>query len=196
MNDLIQIVKVLDEGELKIVNDYVDTLNFDPSVVFNPDGGTRIDTSYRTSMNSYMDENSQATRILHDGMNAALVKYREEVIKICGTFAHYPVPGGFNTNSYREGVQILEYSRDQEYKFHHDAGNQSVKEYHRKITVITYLNNDFIGGETQFPHKSFKPEPGYALIFPSNWCYPHCGSKVEFGKKRVAVTWYYVEECL
>ena len=39
-----------------------------------------------------------------------------------------------------------------------------------------------------------KPEPGYALIFPSNWCYPHAGMPVTEGTKRVAVTWYYVKQ--
>mgnify|MGYP003316373665 FL=1 len=40
-------------------------------------------------------------------------------------------------------------------------------------------------------HKTFKPSPGQALIFPSNWCYPHSGDPVELGIKKVAVTWYY-----
>ena len=35
-----------------------------------------------------------------------------------------------------------------------------------------------------------------ALIFPSNWCYPHSGQMVESGMKRVAVTWYYVENIM
>ena len=30
-------------------------------------------------------------------------------------------------------------------------------------------------------------------MFPSNWCYPHSGQPVPNGKKRVAVTWYYVQ---
>ena len=30
-------------------------------------------------------------------------------------------------------------------------------------------------------------------MFPSNWCYPHSGQPVTEGKKRVAVTWYYVD---
>ena len=57
----------------------------------------------------------------------------------------------------------------------------------------SYLTNDFEGGRTLFTHKEFKPLPGHALIFPSNWCFPHCGETVTSGKKRVAVTWYYVE---
>ena len=65
-------------------------------------------------------------------------------------------------------------------------------EYHRKISVILYLSNDFEGGHTKFLHKKFKPSVGHAIIFPSNWCYPHTGTLVTNGKKRIAVTWYYV----
>ena len=44
------------------------------------------------------------------------------------------------------------------------------------------------------PASDLIPKPGYALIFPSNWCYPHAGEPVESGIKRVAVTWYYVNQ--
>ena len=40
---------------------------------------------------------------------------------------------------------------------------------------------------------TLKPEPGHAIMFPSNWCYPHSGQEVISGKKRIAVTWYYVD---
>ena len=66
-------------------------------------------------------------------------------------------------------------------------------EYERKISIITYLNDGFDGGGTEFPHKVYKPQAGYAVMFPSNWCYPHSGQPVPNGKKRVAVTWYYVQ---
>ena len=83
----------------------------------------------------------------------------------------------------------------QEYKFHYDeAANSNLKEYHRKISVIVYLTDKFTGGHTAFPHCKYRPEPGYALIFPSNWCYPHAGKPVLEGKKRIAVTWYYAND--
>tara|TARA_B100001115_G_scaffold50733_1_gene37511 strand:+ start:555 stop:908 length:354 start_codon:yes stop_codon:yes gene_type:complete len=114
-------------------------------------------------------------------------------MKIHNNFSYYPVPGGHQTRSWREGIQILQYEKTQEYKFHHDAAfNREQEEYHRQISVITYLSEGFKGGGTAFPHTTYKPKPGYALIFPSNWCYPHAGEPVEEGRKRVAVTWYYV----
>ena len=42
--------------------------------------------------------------------------------------------------------------------------------------------------------KSYKPPVGHALIFPANWCFPHTGTVVTKGKKRVAVTWYHCKD--
>ena len=54
--------------------------------------------------------------------------------------------------------------------------------------------DDFEGGTTKFVHQEYKPPIGHALIFPSNWCFPHTGTTVTSGRKRVAVTWYYVHD--
>ena len=127
-------------------------------------------------------------------MNKGLDEYKTKIQKIHYVFSHYPVPGGVSTKSWREKIQVLEYTKGQEYKFHKDeVSNPELPEYHRKISIILYLEEATKGGGTSLAHLGIKPKPGYALIFPSNWCYPHAGEPVYAGKKRVAVTWYYVE---
>ncbi len=195
MNELIQIVKILDKDQLKIVNSYIDTLIFQENTVFDSNGKSKTDTSVRSSLGSSLNEEHEATQLLHQKINESLITYKERVIKINEMFQYYPVPGGYSTTCYREAIQILEYSSNQEYKFHHDVSNDpNSKEYHRQISVVLYLNDDFEGGGTEFCHNTYKPKPGYGLIFPSNWCFPHSGQKVLSGKKRVAVTWYYVND--
>ena len=121
--------------------------------------------------------------------------YKSRVSSFNDIFNFYPVPAGYSTTCHREKIQVLEYSPNQEYKFHHDSSNDpNSKEYHRIISVIVYLNGDFDGGGTEFIHQTYKPSPGYCLIFPSNWCFPHAGQKVLSGNKRVAVTWYYTND--
>ena len=128
-------------------------------------------------------------------MNNALLEYHQRLIKIHPSFDGYPVPGGFMTESHRELIQVLEYVSNQKYNFHTDASPApNSKEYHRKISIILYLTDDFEGGTTKFVDQDYKPPVGHALIFPSNWCFPHCGTQVISGKKRVAVTWYYVND--
>jgi len=195
MNDLIQTIKVLNEEELKIINEYIDELTFQENTVFDSNGKSRVDNSVRSSLGTTMNEEHDATQLLHQKINESLLTYKEKVISINNMFQYYPVPGGYSTTCYRELIQVLEYSSNQEYKFHHDTSNDpNSKEYHRIISIVLYLNDDFDGGGTEFPHKTYKPSPGYGLFFPSNWSFPHSGQKVLSGKKRVAVTWYYVTD--
>ena len=197
MNDLIQIIKFLDDDQLNMINTYIDTLTFEPNQVFSAkdeEGDLKCDTTMRSSTGTFLDDDVEECQILHSSMNNGLDEYKRRVEKIHPNFSNYPVPGAYKTSSWRETIQVLEYTKGQEYKFHHDASVlPHLREYHRKISIIVYLKESEIGGGTAFPHTSFKPKPGYGLVFPSNWCYPHSGEPVERGKKRVAVTWYYVE---
>ena len=195
MNDLIQVIKVLDAKDLKIINDHIDHLTFNPSTVFSSGGKSKVEKQWRTSTGTVLNDSDDVTNLFHEKINAALVQYKERVSLISDSFKRYPVPGGYETDSHREEIQILEYSPDQEYKFHHDAAtNPNIKAYHRKISIIVYLTDKFTGGHTAFPHCKYRPEPGHALIFPANWCYPHAGKPVLEGKKRIAVTWYYAND--
>ena len=49
MKQFIQDIRVLDVEQLKIVNEYIDTLTFNPNTVFDADGNVRADTSVRSS---------------------------------------------------------------------------------------------------------------------------------------------------
>ena len=198
MNELIQVVQVLTPDEVLLVNEELDKKEFIVSSVGFVDGETgepRVDSDIRSSSGCYLLDDEKAAQIIHKGMNNALLEYRKRLMEIHPTFDGYPVPGGFMTTSNRELIQVLEYVKNQKYTWHTDASPQpNSKEYHRKISVILYLSEDFEGGSTKFVHEEYKPPRGHALIFPSNWCFPHTGTRVTDGKKRVAVTWYYVHD--
>ena len=197
MNDLIQIIPVLTAEEVQLVNAEIDKREFTVSTIgFNGENGEpRVDSNIRSSSGIYLLDDEEVAQVIHKGMNKSLLEYRERLMKLHPIFDGYPVPGGFQTTSNREPIQILEYIQNQKYTYHVDASPvPDSKEYHRKISVILYLSNDFEGGHTKFLHKKYKPPVGHAIIFPSNWCYPHTGTLVTKGKKRIAVTWYYVHD--
>ena len=200
MNNLIQTIQVLTPEEVKFVNTELDKKEFQVSMIGFSDSGTgilmpRVDSDVRSSSVTYLKDDEEVTKVMHEGINNALLEYRQRLMKIHSTFDGYPVPGGFMTTSNREEIQVLEYVENQKYTWHTDASPMpDSKEYHRKISVILYLSDDFEGGTTKFAHQDFKPPIGHALIFPSNWCFPHCGTQVTSGKKRVAVTWYFVKD--
>ena len=139
MNELIQIIKILEREEVNKLNAYIDTLHFQESTVFGK--GTKTDTSSnRTSTGTTLNENYNLTLNLHNKINEGLVEYKSRVEKIHNNFSYYPVPGGISTTSWREPIQVLQYEKTQEYKFHHDvADDRELKEYHRQILSLIHI---------------------------------------------------------
>ena len=193
MDNLIQIIPVLNEDEVNALNTYTDkNLTFTRSTTFDGDS-TKIDSG-RTSTECTLHENEAITKMVHGKINAALDEYKRKILQIHSGYNKHPLPGANDTTSWRESLRIIQYTKGQQYGFHHDQGTlQARGEYHRQISVILYLTDDFEGGGTAFTHKTFKPKGGDAIIFPSNWCYLHQGNPVTNGTKRVLVTWYYVD---
>jgi len=87
------------------------------------------------------------------------------------------VPHLTNQRSIAETLQLVHYDKTQEYTAHHDFGYSHIDDNEqgaRFATILFYLNDDMIGGETAFPRrvngKSFhelkvKPEVGKAVLF-------------------------------
>lgn len=198
MHQLIQELKFFNDDELKYLNQKIDKMEFSGCPVGFTDGqigSSRIEKSIRSSTGLYLQDNSEVANFIHERMNEVLLVYRDNLINEHEIFDSYPVPGGKDTTSHREIIQILDYVKEQKYVFHVDESSMvSSKEFYRKIAIIIYLSEGFEGGYTEFVHKKFKPAAGYGLIFPSNWCFPHSGTEVISGKKRVAVTWYHVDD--
>lgn len=88
---------------------------------------------------------------------------------------------------YHEPYNMLRYRGGQEYKAHADDGG----ELGRIISAICYLNNDYSGGEIEFPNFKIKikPEPGMLILFPSNYAYKHIAHPITEGTKYGLVTW-------
>jgi predicted 2-oxoglutarate/Fe(II)-dependent dioxygenase YbiX len=94
---------------------------------------------------------------------------------------------GIQEGLWHEGYGLLKYNSGQEYKKHYDGGT----EVGRAISAVCYLNNDYVGGEIEFPHFNvkIKPEPGMLILFPSNFAYSHIALPVTEGTKYAMVTW-------
>jgi hypothetical protein len=88
--------------------------------------------------------------------------------------------------SEHSGVQIVRYARGGHYQPHRDSGLDIQDRY---FTVLCYLNDDFEGGRTWFPHLEHHTQPqcGKAILFPAR--YLHCAEPVLDGEKFVMVSW-------
>ena len=99
-------------------------------------------------------------------------------------------------NTVFEPPSLLRYENNQEYKWHCDGKpfinpNDTALSHNRLISIVCYLNDNFEGGETKVLNTPWKPVRGKALVFPSNWTYPHCACPVTLGTKYSIATWYH-----
>jgi prolyl 4-hydroxylase len=110
--------------------------------------------------------------------------------------------------SHAEKMQVVKYGPDGFYNQHWDAACEDSPECvefeknggQRKITMLIYLNDDFEGGETEFPNlkTSYKPKRCAGLLFRSleegggHKCHPkalHAGVPVKSGQKYICNVW-------
>ena len=86
------------------------------------------------------------------------------------------------------GYELLKYPKGCFYKEHVD----SFKAQPRAVSCSFILNDDFEGGEFAFFDRElkYKLEKGDALMFPSNFMYPHEVMPVTQGTRYSIVTWF------
>jgi len=84
----------------------------------------------------------------------------------------------------QEPFHFVKYSIGGEYKIHTDG-----KE--RPKTALIYLNDGFVGGETEFPKLgvNIKPETGKLVIWDNTDGSDHAGLPVVLGTKYIGVIW-------
>jgi predicted 2-oxoglutarate/Fe(II)-dependent dioxygenase YbiX len=87
------------------------------------------------------------------------------------------------------GYQHLIYigTQENEYKEHVDHADL----YPRVLTCSFILNDNYDGGDFVFfggKHK-VPPKAGSAVVFPSNFCFPHAVTPVTNGDRHAVITW-------
>lgn len=82
---------------------------------------------------------------------------------------------------------ILKYGVGQKFTNHIDDH----RDYHRRISTLYYLNDNYTGGEINFPrfNISYKPNANELILFPSTYVYNHSVSEVTEGTRYAVVSW-------
>jgi hypothetical protein len=82
---------------------------------------------------------------------------------------------------------ILKYGQGQKFINHIDDH----KDYHRRISTVYYMNDNYSGGEIVFPRFGirYKPKANELLIFPSTYVYNHSVLPVTEGIRYAVVSW-------
>jgi len=90
-------------------------------------------------------------------------------------------------STWHDTYGILKYGKGQKFTNHIDDHPK----YHRRISTIYYLNEDYLGGEINFPRFdiTLKPKANQMIVFPSTYVYNHSVSPVIEGERYAVVSW-------
>lgn len=88
----------------------------------------------------------------------------------------------------------LKYGKNDNFKMHHDHYAETIN-YSRLLTVCVYLNDDYEGGELEFPSikKTFRFKTGDVIVFPSNWMFYHGVNPIISGNRYSITIWVGME---
>ena len=87
-----------------------------------------------------------------------------------------------------EDWQLVRYGEGQQFGTHLDENYDNP----RTVSLTMYINNDYTGGELEYVwfNKTYRPDPGDIIIFPSNYVFSHKVHKVLSGTRYVVVRFY------
>lgn len=87
------------------------------------------------------------------------------------------------------GYTLLKY--DWEFYRDHPEYTDDFKNKSKTLTMIINLNDEYVGGELSFwgKKKVYNLQKGDAIVFPSNFMYPHKVLPVKFGTRYSIITW-------
>jgi hypothetical protein len=90
-------------------------------------------------------------------------------------------------SEWHDSYGILKYGEGQQFINHIDDHPS----YHRRVSTIYYLNDNYTGGEINFPrfNITFKPKANQMILFPSTYVYNHSVSPVIEGERYAVVSW-------
>ena len=135
------------------------------------DGGDYRNCYQKPASNKYKDD-------IYKAVGNVLVKYSQE-FKYFGT--------GLTTEDTGYSHLLYKGSEKGEYKVHCDAMDL----YPRVISCSIILSDDYEGGNFSFfegEHTIIKKK-GSAVVFPSNFCFPHAVTPVTNGDRHAIITW-------
>lgn len=89
--------------------------------------------------------------------------------------------------TWHDQYSILKYGKGQKFVNHIDDH----KDYHRRMSLVYYINEDYSGGEIVFPRFdiTYKPKANELIIFPSTYVYNHSVLPVVEGTRYAVVSW-------
>jgi len=102
----------------------------------------------------------------------------------------YPYAGR-NIKGREFNIDLLRYKPGGHLPAHQDQGIST-----RILSTVSYLNDDYVGGEIEFMHSGIKIKPpaGSIIFFPSNYLYVHEVHPIVSGERYALPHWFHNRE--
>ena len=161
-------------NEFKSSDEWVDTVIGRGEVNKNIRNCQIIIVSYPHVIQKNKDVRSKLDNAIFDGAAKCIKEYNTKF-----SYCKIEEDSGYELLKYPEGCFYVEHT-------------DSFKARPRAISCSFILNDDFEGGEFAFFNKElkYKLKKGDALMFPSNFMYPHEVMPVTKGTRYSIVTWF------
>jgi len=182
----IQILAKVDEPLVVLLGNVLSDEECDKLIQLSQDKLKRSKVGSNRQVN---DIRTSSSMFFEEGENELVTRIENRLSEVMGI----PVENG-------DGLQILKYEPDQQYKEHFDFFTSTSRtiQNNRISTMVLYLNDVEKGGETYFPKLNFSvsPRKGMAVYFEYFYNDPilneatlHGGAPVIKGEKWVATQW-------
>ena len=161
--------------------------NFVDAKVTNGIDAQVLDTSIRKVSEFNLNLNSESQTKIHwfnyltRKLSDLIINYERDVLKGVS----------LNISKFNE-INILRYENQGHYKPHVD----DCINHHRTLSIILLLNDDYEGGELIFKSVNLQKDlhiidvkKNRAVLFPSNFMYPHTVKPVTKGTRYSIVSW-------
>lgn len=177
MDDFIKTVEVFDEATCKVIIEV-----FEQSL--NKERIENMLTPQFTQVNLNKEEKyKKFVQVLSYKFVEVLKRYKKELPEYAEWFPEKLFFEEFRVKKYESGS-------DDQFELHVDVEDHPTAK--RYLAFLCYLNDDFFGGETDFPYNKLtvRPKTGTVLVFPPTWQYPHRGIPVKKGSAKYILSTY------
>jgi Rps23 Pro-64 3,4-dihydroxylase Tpa1-like proline 4-hydroxylase len=147
----------------------------------------KIDTDYRDTMTIHIPYNENIIENYSD-LSDAFSSSLSNIFLSAFSPIEFDYKAEYSLDTvWHDGYSILKYGKGQKFINHVDDH----KDYHRRISLVYYINDDYTGGEICFPRFgiTYKPKANELLLFPSNYVYNHSVLPVVEGTRYAVVSW-------
>lgn len=137
----------------------------------------------------------------HELLNLHQTPLYEEIrANVARIFDHYKRDVGSGTLHFVNRLEVTKIMRydvgdaDGLHHFESHADCWSMESASRQVSIIFYLNDVTVGGETVFDNgTAVEPRLGRALMFPSSLCFQHRGDPPVSNSKYVLTMWLHFD---